>query len=184
MIGGNMSFWDKVKDFVGIEDEYYEDDMYNNDLEDENNYTDDDQEDYSDEYNDQTVYKTNREVEPVASSSRNTSRTQYSASKPLETKKTYGTRSDMQVTIKEPLTYEDGKAVLDDVIAGKTVVLNLEMLEMDKKTQIFYFVSGGLYSLRGSISNVTKDIYVLVPEGVEVDGKLSKTMSDKTLYQI
>lgn len=30
-----MSFWDKVKDFVGIEDDYYEEDEFYNDYQDE-----------------------------------------------------------------------------------------------------------------------------------------------------
>ena len=37
----------------------------------------------------------------------------------------------MIVSIREPLTYEDGKLVIDDIKSGKSVVLNLEMLEVD-----------------------------------------------------
>lgn len=178
-----MGFWDKVKDFVGIEDEYYDEDDYYEDDE----YFDNEEIVPTSEENEEIIEQ--KEEKPVRSYrtqslSGDTTRinTQNSTSS-KSSNRSHGS-SNMEVTIKEPLTYEDGKAVLDDIINGKTVVLNLEMLEMDKKTQIFYFVSGGLYSLRGSISNVTKDIYVLVPEGVQVDGKLTKAMTEKSLYQI
>lgn len=171
-----MSFWDKVKDFVGIEDDYYEEDEFYNDYQDEKKIdsmefniseNEEEKEDSTIRFNKQD--NSDAKASKVSNFSRNYENKSYSS-------------NNMDVTIKEPLTYEDGKSVLDDIISGKTVVLNLEKLEMDKKTQIFYFVSGGLYSLKGSLSNVTKDIYVLVPEGVKVDGKLSKSIADKSFY--
>lgn len=171
-----MGFWDKVKDFVGIEDDYYEEDEFHNDYQDEKNID-------NIEYN----ISENEEVKEDSTIRFNKQdNSDAKASKVSNFSRSYENKSyssnNMDVTIKEPLTYEDGKSVLDDIISGKTVVLNLEKLEMDKKTQIFYFVSGGLYSLKGSLSNVTKDIYVLVPEGVKVDGKLSKSIADKSFY--
>lgn len=176
-----MGFWDKVKDFVGIEDEYYDDEDYY----EEDEYFDNEEIVPTSE-EEKIEHKEEEPVRSYRSQSLSGDTTKVNVQNSQSTrssKKSYGS-SNMEVTIKEPLTYEDGKAVLDDIINGKTVVLNLEMLEMDKKTQIFYFVSGGLYSLRGSISNVTKDIYVLVPEGIQVDGKLTKAMTEKSLYQI
>ena len=176
-----MSFWDKIKDFVGIEDDYYDEDEYYEDYDD---YDEDvkSEEDTSESY----FNEVKEEEKPKRSyeSSYTPAASSQTSKKANPVKRSYGSKSDMQVSIREPLTYEDSKAVLDDILEGKTVVLNLEMLEVDKKTQIFYFVSGGLYSVNGSISNVTKDIYVLVPEGVEINDKLAKTVTDKSLYQI
>lgn len=176
-----MSFWDKVKDFVGIEDDYYEEDEYYEDY-------DDYKEDVKSEENTSESYfnEVKEEEKPKRSyeSSYTPAASSQASKKSYPAKRSYGTKVDMQVSIKEPLTFDDSKSVLDDILEGKTVVLNLEMLEVDKKTQIFYFVSGGLYSVNGSISNVTKDIYVLVPEGVEINEKLAKTVTDKSLYQI
>lgn len=173
-----MAFWDKVKDFIGIEDDYYDEDF--DDFEDEYEADNIDYNlDQEDEYEEvEEIYK---EDKPLRSKQGFRESNEISQNK---TNRSYGSNNNMVVSIKEPLTYEDGKAVLDDILDKKTVVLNLEMLEMDKKTQIFYFVSGGLYSLRGSIQNVTKDIYVLVPEGVEVDNKIKETISNESLYQI
>lgn len=176
-----MSFWDKVKDFVGIEDDYYEEDEYYEDYDDYDEDVkseEDTSESYFNEVKEEEKPKRSYESSYTPAASTQTSK------KASRVQRSYGSKSDMQVSIREPLTYEDSKAVLDDILEGKTVVLNLEMLEVDKKTQIFYFVSGGLYTVNGSISNVTKDIYVLVPEGVEISDKLAKTVTDKSLYQI
>lgn len=177
-----MAFWDKVKDFVGIEDEYYDDeDFYDEEDVEEDTYSNEEEIEYTSSYNADLSSKTEessyRAGESVVEDT-------IKPAKEVQRKnRSYGV-NEMTVSIKEPLEYEDGQGILDDIIAKKTVILNLEMLEMDKKTQIFYFVSGGLYSLRGSIQNVTKDIYVLAPEGVDVDKSLKDTISEKSLYQI
>jgi len=88
------------------------------------------------------------------------------------------------ISIREPITFDDGTQVLDDVLKGKVVVLNLEMLEVDKKRQIFDFVSGGIYSLSGKIQKVTKDIFILAPKGIDIDGKVKDQIENNGFYQI
>lgn len=211
-----MSFWDKVKDFVGVEEDYIEDDFY--DDYDDDRYLDK-QENYDDIEDEKTVYQANsygnevrkddtqvidsvednyaRNYKPE-NSFKNDYKKEESKSfdsnnrreeRSFNRNTSYSTMKEsnntkMHVTIREPLSYEDGKLVLDDIMQGRSVVLNLEMLEVEKKTQIFYFVSGGLYSLNGTIQNVTKDIYVLAPQGIEIDSETKEDLAGKNLYQI
>lgn len=195
-----MSFWDKVKEFVGVDEDYI-DDEFNEEYDDLENYKDsrafDEKTSYSeDDYREDNMPTYESEVvKPQTNSFKSETQT-YSINQVNPNRKeersprrssSFGRDSKntgMFVTIREPLTYEDGKIVLDDIMEGKSVVLNLEMLEVEKKTQIFYFVSGGLYSLNGTIQNVTKDIYVLAPHGVEIDGSLKDKISNKNLYQL
>lgn len=171
-----MSFWGKIKDVIGVDDEYYEDDFYDDyyddDLEnDQESNSDDISEDIDENKEDSdSEHKYRKEDRPF----KRNNVVSLRGSKNIQ----------MKVSIREPLTYEDGKVILDDIMEGKTVVLNLEMLEVDKKTQIFYFVSGGVYSLDGSIQNVTKDIYVLAPKDVEIDGSLKEQIANRALYQL
>ena len=210
-----MSFWDKVKEFVGVDEDYIDDEFYE-DYDDLEDYKDDDfyddksslaEESYEDkvEITKPTYKVEEKKIEEKAykpeprtystsdnTSSRDTASTRETTSmrreeRPLRRNVTTpreSTNSSMHVTIREPLTYEDGKVVLDDIMDGRSVVLNLEMLEVEKKTQIFYFVSGGLYSLNGTIQNVTKDIYVLAPHGVEIDSAVKSGISSSNLYQL
>lgn len=193
-----MSFWDKVKEFVGVEEDYFDDEFYD-DYDDLDDYKDDEKviEDldkesdfsnnsYSQSYSQATSKNDEdksfkNEFKPVYNG--NNKKEEKSFRRSNSSSKDYK-NSKMFVSIREPLTYEDGKLVLDDIMEGKSVVLNLEMLEVDKKTQIFYFVSGGLYSLNGTIQNVTKDIYVLAPRGTEIDGKLKDEIINSNMHQL
>ncbi|MDU2640292.1 MAG: cell division protein SepF, partial [Finegoldia magna] len=74
--------------------------------------------------------------------------------------------------IHEPISFDDAPKVIDVILKNEVAVLNIEMLEKDVKQRIFDFVSGAIYSLDGKMQKVTKDIFVLVPKGVEIDGKI------------
>lgn len=156
-----MGFMDRIKGMIGLEDEYYDEDY---------------KDEYYDDYEDvaPTEAATEAPVDQVAQESPRRGMMSMASS----------VARGMKICIQEPLTYDDGPGVIDNIIAGRTVVLNLEMLEVDKKRQIFDFVSGGVYAMSGDIQKVTKDIYVIVPKGVEVDGKIAETVNSKSVYQI
>ena len=78
--------------------------------------------------------------------------------------------ADMIISVHEPLSYEESPKIVDDLRANKSIVLNFEQLDIDVKRQIFDFVSGALYALDGNIQKVNKDIFILAPENVAIDG--------------
>jgi cell division inhibitor SepF len=83
--------------------------------------------------------------------------------------------------IMSPRRYEDCAGVIDELKRKKTIVLNLEELELDLKKQIFEFVKGGVYALEANIQKVSADIFVIAPYNVEISGKL-KYNSDKKRF--
>ena len=93
------------------------------------------------------------------------------------------TSTNMKVALHEPLNYEDAPKVIDDLKMRKTVVVNLEELESGIKKQIFDFISGGLYSLEGSIQKVSKDIFVLAPSNVEIDGNIRTELKNNGIFK-
>ena len=92
------------------------------------------------------------------------------------------TAGNMKVVVHEPLNYEDAPKIVDDLKMRKTVVVNLEELEPGIKRQIFDFINGGLYSLEGSIQKVSKDIFVLAPSNVELDGNIRDELKNKGVF--
>lgn len=80
------------------------------------------------------------------------------------------TNSNMKIAVHEPLSYDDCPAIIDDIKVRKAVVLNFEQLDSALKRQIFDFVSGGLYAMDAKIQKVNKDIFILAPTNVEIDG--------------
>ena len=80
------------------------------------------------------------------------------------------TNTNMKIVVHEPLSYEEAPLIADDLKSRKAVVVNFEQLDLNLKRQIFDFVNGALYALDCKIQKVTKDIFILAPSNVEIDG--------------
>lgn len=80
------------------------------------------------------------------------------------------TNSNMKIVVHEPLSYDEAPAIVDDLKSRKAVVVNFEQLDLTIKRQIFDFINGGLYAIEGKIQKVTKDIFILAPVNIEIDG--------------
>lgn len=80
------------------------------------------------------------------------------------------TNSNMKIAVHEPLSYDEAPNIIDDLKSRKAVVVNFEQLDANIKRQIFEFINGGLYAIEGKIQKVTKDIFILAPSNVEIDG--------------
>jgi cell division inhibitor SepF len=76
----------------------------------------------------------------------------------------------MKIAVHEPLSYEEAPAIIDDLKLRKAIVVNFEQLDTTVKRQIFDFINGGLYAVEGKIQKVTKDIFILAPNNIEIDG--------------
>ncbi len=148
-----MSFMNSFKKLVGVEDDYdeYYDDQY-----------------YYDEQEKPAQEHKTFETKPSYESKSNIVTMNSSTSKPVENK----SLNRVKINIHEPINFEDAPKVIDVILKNEVAVLNIEMLEQDVKRRIFDFVSGAIYSLDGKMQKVTKDIFVLVPKGVEIDGKI------------
>ncbi|WP_282918762.1 cell division protein SepF [Levyella massiliensis] len=173
-----MGFFDKMKNMIGIEDQYEDEDYsdeyaYQDQPSYDKSYEADDASDNTNDY--ASDYSSTGYEEPSSSS------TSSRLSKVIDMA---SGSSRMRISIQEPLEYDDGPKVLDNIAQARTVILNLEMLEVDKKRQIFDFVSGGVYALNGNIQKVTKDIYVIVPKGVDVDAAVKESVSESSMYQL
>lgn len=132
---------DKLKKIFGFADEY-------------------EYEDFDEEFEDEV--SESEAIEPA-----------YTPSKPTTHKPATKSRvsaSNMIITVHEPLSYDESPLIVDDLRDFKAVVLNFEQLDVDVKRQIFDFVSGALYALDGKMQKVNKDIFILAPNNVEIDG--------------
>lgn len=164
-------FTSKVKELLGLGDDY-----------DDEDYEDyDEYDDYEDDYD----YEESSSNSSIVNSSYGEEPSSYERIKRSNIVNIKENPQDrVKIVIHEPINFDDAPSVLDDILSRKVVVLNLEMLEVDKKRQIFDFVSGGIYSLDGKIQKVTKDIFVIAPNGVEIDGKIQDQIQSKGFYQL
>ncbi len=167
-------FLNKFKNLIGFGedfDEEYDDDYYNDDYYDNNHY--------------EETHKETSETksEPKKEESYNTY-DRFKKNNVVNIKDSGVTADRVKIVIHEPIMFDDAPLVLNDILGKNVVVLNLEMLEMDNKRQIFDFVSGGIYAINGKIQKVTKDIFIIAPKGVEIDGKIKDQIQSKGFYQL
>ncbi len=80
-----------------------------------------------------------------------------------------GRRTDQfKMLVVEPAGFEDSPRLVDNLKAKKPVIINLENLETDTARKIFDFLSGATYALNGNVQKVANNIFVFVPENVDV----------------
>lgn len=92
--------------------------------------------------------------------------------------------SQMKVVIVEPKKYEDVTIIADHLRQKKAVIVNLEGLAQDVDTRkaIFYFMSGAVYVLDGTIQKVSKAIFILAPNNVDIDANMKKELESKAFF--
>ena len=90
------------------------------------------------------------------------------------TKKMPGT--GMEVCVIKPTSVEDAREITETLLANRTVVLNLEGLDVDIAQRIIDFTSGACYSLGGSLQKVSSYIFVLGPYNVDITGDLQNIL--------
>ena len=91
------------------------------------------------------------------------------------------TNANVKIVVHEPLSYEEAPEIVEDLKARRAVVINFERLDTNLKRQIFDFLNGALYAIEGRIQKVNKDIFILAPENVEIDG-LKEELKSKGIF--
>lgn len=69
--------------------------------------------------------------------------------------------------------YDDVRRVVDEVKAGKIVVVNFETADRGDAIRALDFVSGAVYALDGNLQKVGDNVFLAVPKGVEVEESIS-----------
>ena len=93
------------------------------------------------------------------------------------------TASPMKVVIVEPKKYEEVTSIADQLKQRRAVIVNLENLD-DAVTRksIFDFMNGAVYVLDGSIQKVSKAIFILAPNNVDIDANMKKELESKAFF--
>ena len=79
----------------------------------------------------------------------------------------------VRMVVLQPRSYEDTTLVADQLKQGKPVSMNLEGLPKDVGMRILDFAIGASYALNGTIRRVSKGIFLVAPEGVDISGTMT-----------
>lgn len=88
------------------------------------------------------------------------------------------TFSAMEVCTIKPTGFEDSREIMDTLMSGRPVILNVEGLNVDVAQRIIDICCGATYSIRGNLQKVSNYIFILTPESVDVSGDLQINMLD------
>lgn len=116
----------------------------------------------------------------VAKESRNTSRQSQSSGKvtPMRpSKKAQGGQNAMEVCVIKPTSVEDAREITETLLANRTVVLNLEGLDLEIAQRIIDFTSGSCFAVEGNLQKVSNYIFIVTPSNVDISGDFQNIMS-------
>ena len=76
----------------------------------------------------------------------------------------------MEVCVIKPTSIEDGREITETLLANRTVVLNLEGLDVDIAQRIIDFTSGSCFAISGNLQKISQYIFIITPACVYISG--------------
>lgn len=163
-------------DYYDDEDDYFDDE---DDFEDEkpkrglfgrkssSRYEDEDDED---DFDDEPVPRSSRkrqEEKPVVASNNN-------KVTPMRSPRRGG---NMEVCVIKPTSMEDAREITETLLSNRTVVLNMEGLDMEIAQRIIDFASGSCFAINGNLQKIANYIFIITPATVDISGDFQNLLS-------
>ena len=81
--------------------------------------------------------------------------------------------SKMEVCVIRPTSYDnDVKEIADTLLSNRTVILNMEGLDLAQAQRIIDFMIGACYAIDGNLQKVSNYIFIITPSAVGISGDL------------
>lgn len=94
---------------------------------------------------------------------------------PLRQNKKAG--NGMEVCVIKPTSIEDAREITETLLANRTVVLNLEGLDVDIAQRIIDFTSGSCFAISGNLQKISHYIFIITPAIVDISGDFQEILS-------
>ena len=85
--------------------------------------------------------------------------------------------SSLEVALVKPSVFDDAKTIVDDLLYGKAVVLNMEGINTEVAQRIIDFTSGATYSMNGKLQKISNYIFIITPESVSLSGEFQDILN-------
>ena len=82
----------------------------------------------------------------------------------------------MEVCVIKPSSIEDEIEITETLLNGRTVVINMEGLNVDTAQRIIDSTSGSTYALHGNLQKISNFIFLATPNGVDISGDIQNIM--------
>jgi len=83
----------------------------------------------------------------------------------------------MEVCVIKPTSVEDAREITETLLANRTVVLNLEGLDVDIAQRIIDFTSGSTFAISGNLQKISHYIFIVTPASVDISGDFQEILN-------
>lgn len=87
----------------------------------------------------------------------------------------------LEVALIRPTSMEDSREICDNLIAGKTILLNMEGIHMEIAQRIIDFTCGATYSMDGKLQKISNYIFIATPSSVSLSGEFPELLADGSI---
>lgn len=83
----------------------------------------------------------------------------------------------MEVCVIKPTSVEDAREITETLLSNRTVVLNMEGLDVDIAQRIIDFTSGSCFAIDGNLQKISHFIFIITPASVDISGDFQEILS-------
>jgi cell division inhibitor SepF len=74
------------------------------------------------------------------------------------------------VRVIKPVSVEDARDITETLLNGRTVILNVEGLNVEIAQRIIDFASGSCFAISGNLQKISNYIFIISPANVDISG--------------
>lgn len=86
----------------------------------------------------------------------------------------------MEVCVIKPTSVEDAREISETLLSGRTVILNLEGLDLEIAQRIIDFTSGATFAISGNLQKISNYIFLVTPTNVDISGDLQDLLGSSS----
>lgn len=78
--------------------------------------------------------------------------------------------SGMEVCVIKPTSYDEVPEITNTLLANRTVILNVEGLDVALAQRIIDYTTGSCYAIGGNLQKISHYIFIITPASVDISG--------------
>ncbi|PKM90990.1 MAG: cell division protein SepF [Firmicutes bacterium HGW-Firmicutes-12] len=91
-------------------------------------------------------------------------------------------KEQIKVVLIEPVVFDDCQQISDSLKNKRTVIINLENMDISTARRIIDFVGGTAYALGGTLQKIGAGIIIAVPSNVDISGDINSMSQPKEVF--
>ena len=92
--------------------------------------------------------------------------------------------SGMEVCVIKPTSVEEAREITETLLSNRTVVLNLEGLDVDVAQRIIDFTSGSCFAIGGNLQKISHYIFIITPKSVDISGDFQDIFGGSSSFEM